>query len=144
MAAMINRRMERKPDPKEPLEKLESILKTRWRTENGVIGNVARVCKDDPEDVDTVAVKYCKGIIAENNVETVRVHNVRTGEQKTFMAEHRKLLDRVDTSGRLVAATPPRYVHVPIVGAHYSCSILCVEADSVTGSVMSGIQRRRS
>ncbi|CAG8109155.1 unnamed protein product [Penicillium salamii] len=95
-----------------PIAELEATLQSRWRIEYGRPANSG--ASEYPQMIFHFPelVVYRKGIIVGYNGYHICVLDVRTGVRTDYTLENREEPERLETSGRLLAATTTRHCYV--------------------------------
>ncbi|CAG8947930.1 unnamed protein product [Penicillium salamii] len=112
LRAAIEVRTGKSPAFGTPIAELEATLRSRWRIENGRPAN-----SGSPEylhmflDFDELMV-YRKGIVVGYTGNHISVLDLRTGVRTDYTLENREYPQKLETSGRLLAATTTRLCYV--------------------------------
>ncbi|CAG8130431.1 unnamed protein product [Penicillium salamii] len=106
----IELRIGKRPAFDTPIAELEATLKSRWRIESGRPANSGFT--EHPDMFLHPLMVFCKGIVVGYDGDYIRVLDVRTGIQTDYTLENRESPERLETSGRLLAATTTRHCYV--------------------------------
>lgn len=112
LRAAIELRTGKSPAFGTPIAELEATLQSRWRIENG-----RPAYSGSPESLHMFlnydeSMVYRKGIVVGYTGDHISVLDLRTGVRTDYTLENRETPERLETSGRLLAATTTRYASI--------------------------------